>query len=361
MSYRSFTVMLLLFFSAEILSAQTYSEKKTYMKSFPVNRDMTLEIDNKYGTIHITSWNIDSVEIKAEVEAYASDHNRLDRMFRGVDVNITGSSFLIRAETSFKQNISMLFESFKGLTSKIIPYDSKLQINYFINAPEYMDIRITNKYGDVYMENNTGKLIINLSNGAFKANSLNEINGDDLLFCNATINRIANGRLNLSFSEVEIDESQNLNITSISSKINLERVETVRTESRRDKYYIGTTGALTGDSYFSDFRIEELQREINLDTRYGELDADFISKGIEMITINSNFTDISLTFDPSVSYSLDIRHLNTFLVLPDRADNIEKKILSEERKEYMTYGTIGRNPGSTKIIINATRGNIYLK
>ncbi len=361
MRYRSFTVLLLLLFSAGLLSAQTYSEKKTYMKSLPVNRDMTLEIDNKYGTIHITSWSIDSVEIKAEIEAYASDHNRLDKMFREVDVNITGSSFLIRAETSFKQSIIMLFEAFKGLTSKLILYESKLQINYYINAPEYMDIRITNKYGDVYMENNTGILTLNLSNGSFKANSLNEINGNELLFCDATINNLANGRLSVSFSEVEIDKSQNLNIKSISSKINLERVETIRTESRRDKYYIGIAGSLTGNSYFTDFRIEELQRDINIDTKYGELDADFISRGIEMITINSDFTDISLTFDPSISYNLDIRHLNTFLVLPDRADNIEKKILSEERKEYMIYGTVGNNPGNIKVIIDATRGNIYLK
>ena len=361
MRYRSYITILLLLFSAGILSAQTYSEKKTYMKSLPVNRDMALEINNKYGNIHITSWSTDSVEIKAEVEAYASDHDRLDKMFREVDVNITGSSFLIRAETNFKQSISMLFEAFKGLTSKIIPYESKLQINYFINAPEYLDIRITNKYGDVYMENNSGTLTLSLSNGAFKANSLKEIKGDELLFCNATINKINDGRLSVSFSEIEIGESLNLNITSISSKLNLEKAETLRTESRRDKYYIGTAGSLTGDSYFTDFRIEELQGDMNIDTRYGEIDADFISKDMEIITINSNYTDISLTFDPSISYNLDIRHLNAFLVLPDRAYNIEEKTLSEERKEYMTYGTVGRNPGNTKVIINATRGNIYIK
>lgn len=113
MRYRSYITILLLLFSAGILSAQTYSEKNTYMKSLPVNRDMTLEINNKYGTIHITTWSIDSVEIKAEVEAYASDHDRLDKMFREVNVNITGSSFLIRAETLF--HIYHLISSLHGV------------------------------------------------------------------------------------------------------------------------------------------------------------------------------------------------------------------------------------------------------
>ncbi len=361
MYYRSAILILLIMYSAGLVSAQTYSEKKTYMKSLPVDRDMTLEIDNKYGTIRITTWDTDSVEIKAEVEAFASDHKRLDKMFRGVDVNITGSSYLVRAQTSFTQNISILFESFKGLTSSFIPYESKLQINYYINAPEYLDIRITNRYGDLYMENNTGNLTLNLSNGAFKANSLNEINSGELLFCDATINKIVKARLNTSFSEIKIDEVQDLNITSISSKLNLEKVGTLRAESRRDKFYIGTAGSLKGNSYFTDLSVGELQKEINIVTKYGELDVDFISRGIEMITINSDYTDISLSFDPSVSYNLDIRHLNSFLVLPEKAGNIEKKTLNEDRKEYMTYGSVGRNPGNIKVLIDATRGNIYLK
>ncbi len=361
MRYKSLTLILTFLLSAGLLYGQAFSEKKTFRETLPVNKETTLEIDNKYGTIHITPWNKDSVEIRAEVEAFASDLDRLDKMFRGVDVDISETSYLVRARTSFMQNISMLFESFKGLTSKLIPYESKIRINYFINAPEYLDMRITNKYGDVYMENNTGNLSLNLSNGAFKANSLNESNGMNLVFCDATINKITKARLNTSFCEVEIDESRDLSITSISSKFNLEKTGNIITESRRDEFYIGTVSSIRGNSYFSDIRIEELQKEINMVTKYGDLDAELIGKGIEMVTINSGYTDISLAFDQSISYNLDIRHVNAFLVLPENDVKLEKKILSEEKKEYMTFGTVGRNPGNIKVMIDATRGNIYLK
>lgn len=361
MQYRLLPLILTFLFSAELVCGQAFSEKKTFRKTMAVNEDVTLEVDNKYGNIQITSWNKDSVEIRAEVEAFSSDLNRLRRMFQGVDVSISGTSFLVRAHTSFTQNISMLFESFKGMTSKLIPYESKLQINYFIRAPEYIDMRISNKYGDVYMDNNTGNLSLNLSNGAFKANILNESNGIDLVFCDATINKLTKGRMNTSFSEVEIDESADLSITSISSKFNLEKTGNIIVESRRDEFYIGKISSIRGNSYFSDFRIEELQKEINMVTKYGDLDAEHIGKGIEMITINSGYTDISLAFDPSLSYNLDIRHVNAFVVLPEKDSNLEKRILSEEKKEYMTFGSVGKNPGNIKVMIDATRGNIYLK
>jgi hypothetical protein len=361
MRYKLLTLILTLALPVCLLDGQAFTEKKTFRETMSADRETTLEVDNKYGTIHITTWNKDSVEIRAEIEAFSSDLDRLRKMFQGINVNISGTRYLVRAYTSFTQSISMLFESFKGLTSKIIPYESRIQVNYFINAPEYIDMRITNKYGDVYMENNTGNLTLNLSNGAFKANILNEANGFDLVFCDATVNKLIKGRLNTSFSEVEIDESRDLTITSVSSKFYLKNTVTINTESRRDEFFVGSISSLRGNAYFSDFRIEEVQKEINMVTKYGDLDAKFIGKGIEMVTLNSGYTDISLAFDKSVSYNLDIRYLNSFMVLPEENAKLEKKVLNEEKKEYMTYGTVGRNPGNVKVIINATRGNIYLK
>jgi hypothetical protein len=361
MRYRLLILIGASLLSAEVLYGQAFSEKKIFRETMPVTKETTLEVDNKYGTIHITTWNKDSVEVRAEVEAFSSDLDRMRKMFQGVNVNITGTSYLVRANTSFTQTINMLFESFKGLTSKLISYESRIQINYFINAPEYMDMRIANKYGDVYMESNTGNVSLNLSNGAFKANVLNESNGLDLVFCDATINKLIKGRLNTSFCEVEIDDSRDLSITSISSKFHLEKSESINIESRRDEFFVGKAGSIRGTSYFSDFRIEEVQKEINMVTKYGDFDAGLISKGIEMVTLNSGYTDISLAFDKSLSYNLDIRHTNAFLVLPENDAKLEKKVLNEEKKEYMTYGTVGRNPGNIKVMIEATRGNIYLK
>ena len=361
MNYKSVIPVLFLFFFTEIISGQSFTEKRTVRKTFPVNRDMTFELNNKYGTVHITSWNYDSVAVRAEVEASTSNLERLRKMFQGIDVDITETSFLVRAETRFTQNISILFETFKGLTNKLIPYESRIQVNYFINAPEYRDMKITNKYGDVYLENNKGRFSLNLSNGSFKANSLDDASGITLTFCDATVKNIKSGDLNASFCEVMINEAQDLSVTSISSRFDIRKAGKIDLESRRDKFFIGNVQTITGNSYFTSFRIDVLEREMNLDANYGSINADLVEKSAELITINSSYTDIELDFDPSLSYNLDIKHLNTFLVLPEKNSSLEEKTLNEEKKEYMTFGTVGKNPGNVKVKIDATRGNIYLK
>jgi hypothetical protein len=361
MNYKILVSLSMAFSILSSLSAQNDTETRSFIKTVPVGNETTLEVSNKYGTIQITPWNKDSAYIRAEVKAYAKDRSKLGKMFDGITVNITDTKFLVRAQTEFISNINMLFESFKGMTSKIISYDSHVEINYYINVPEYLNLKIENKYGDIYMENSTGDLKISISNGSFKANSLGKGSSLTLTFCDATINSIISGKIDASFSEVSIGETEDLSINSISSKYNIRKAGTIKGESRRDKYFIENIESLQGNAYFTDYKVNNLGRELILTTRYGSINIDLIEKRFEGININSGYSDISLTFDPGSSYSFDIRHINSFLVLPYKNIKSEQKALDEGKKEFMTYGTVGKNPGTAKVKIDANRGNIYLK
>jgi hypothetical protein len=341
--------------------AQSDSETRTFMKSVKVSRQSSLEVSNKYGTIHITPWSKDSASIRAEVKAFASSSSKLNKMFDGISVNITETNLLVRAQTDFTQNIGMLFEDFKGMTSKLISYDSKVEIDYYISVPEYLNLKIENKYGDLYLENCTGTFSASVSNGSFKANSIGKGSVVTLSFCDATINTFKSGKIDASFSEITIGESEELTINSISSRYDIKNIGSIQTESKRDKFYITNSTTIKGNSYFSDFNLSNVSREIFLSAKYGSVTADMIDKKFESVNITSGYSDLSLEFEQGSSYNLDIRHINAFVVIPDRDAKTEKKALNEEKKEYMTFGTVGKSPGSAKVKIDATRGNIYIK
>lgn len=361
MNYKILIVVGLILHIFYSLSAQNNSETRTYIKRIPVGKESTLEVFNKYGTIQITPWNKDSAYIRAEIRAYAKDQSKLNKMFEGITVNITENAYLLRAQTEFTSNINTLFESFKGMTSKIISYDSRVEINYYINIPEYLNLKIENKYGNVYMEDNNGEFTISISNGSFQANSLGKKSSITLVFCDAKINSIASGKIDASFSEVSIGETGDLLINSISSKYDIKKAGMIRGDSRRDKFFIENIESLQGSAYFTDYEVNNIRKELNLSTRYGSINADLIEKGFESINIKSGYCDISLSFDPDASYNLDVRHINAFLVLPHKNIQTEEKALSEDRKEYMIYGTFGKSPATARVKIDATRGNIYLR
>jgi hypothetical protein len=361
MSYRFKATVGLILLIFNIISAQNETETRNFIKTFSVSHETTLELTNKYGTIQITPWNKDSAYIRAEIKAYGKDRSKLSKMFDGISVDMDDSKYLIRARTEFTSNINTLFESFKGMTSKIISYDSKLEINYYVSIPEYLNLKIDNKYGDVYMENCSGEFRATVSNGSFKAGSLSKNTSLNLVFCDAKINSIASGSLDASFSELSLGETGDLSINSISSKYDIRKAGSLRGESKRDKLFIDEIESLQGNAYFTDYKIEKLTRSMTLTARYGNVNADMIDKGFEDISVNSNFSDVDLIFEPGTSYNYDIRQTNAFVVMPDRNINTSRKDLDENRKEYLTSGYVGKNTARGRVKIEATRGNIYLK
>ena len=361
MNYKNIITASLIALIFNSLSAQSDSETRSFIKTLPVDKETTLDVSNKYGTVQITPWNKDSAYIRTEIKAYSKDRSKINKMFDGINVNISGSKYIVRAQTEFSSNINTLFESFKEMTNKIMQYDSHIEINYYINIPEYLNLKIENKYGDVYMENCSGELRISLSNGSFKANSLGKNSSINMVFCDAKINSIVSGSIDASFSEISIVETGDISINSISSKYDIKKAGMIRGESKRDKFFIDNIESLQGNAYFTDYNVNNLRKEMNLTTRYGSVSTEQIEKGFELITINSSYSDLSLRFDPGTSYNIDIRHINAFLVLPDKNIKVEEKALNQDKKEFLTTGTIGKNPGKAKVKIDATRGNIYIK
>ncbi len=172
MNYKRLTLISLILFLAKLLYAQSITETRNFVKNYSVGKETSMEVINKYGTIQITTWNKDSASIRAEVKAFAPNQSKIDKMFDGISIDFSDTKYLVRAQTNFKESINMLFEGFKGMTSKIINYDSRMEINYFIKIPAYLNLKVENKYGNVYMEDQTGELTVSMTNGSFKANSL---------------------------------------------------------------------------------------------------------------------------------------------------------------------------------------------
>jgi hypothetical protein len=346
---------------AYTLSAQTVSEKRSFTKSISLVKDARIEINNKYGDIHFSSWRKDTVKIMAEIEAFAPNSSRLQKMLDGIEINISGTGSLIRAETEFGKEITVLLESFKGITSKIIDYDSRVQINYYIIIPDDVDISIENQFGDIFMENNTATISVSLSKGNFEANSLNRLSDLSLDFGDAEIGSVKSGRISSTFSKIKISQSEDISINSTSTRFDLGKAGKVNVESRRDKFYIGNIFGITGISYFTDYKIETLTGTTDLDLKYGSFDVERVDNAFEKITLDSDYSDITAAFDPSASFEFDIRHTNAFVVLPDKNIKSEKEALNEDKKEYLITGKIGNNPGSRRVKIDAKRGNIYIK
>jgi hypothetical protein len=336
------------------------TDSKTFMKSFRAGDNAVVEVTNKYGNIHISHGNADSISVRVEVTASSDKESKLSSMMADVDISIIMTNETVRAQTTFNKGVTPLLESLKGLTRNIINYGSRLKIDYFIECPPSAVLRLTNSYGDVYIGDETPELTLKLSNGALDAGVIKNAGQIDLTFCKANVRSITEGKIILSFSELRTKQTENIKLTSVSSKVWIDSCGTVDTDSKSDEINLGSVSVITGITHFSDINAENLTKELSLVMKYGNLSCEKIDEKFSLIDISSSYTDVDLLLPEKASYDLEIRHTNAFVSLPGITPEPERITVNDEDKIYITSGRYGSSPDSSKIRIDATRGEIRI-
>ena len=361
MKYNSwlFLIMVCLLGIAPKTVAQPFSESRTYQKSFSVNPEMNLDIKNKYGRVHIAESNNDTLYIEVEITATASRSSRLKKLMDGISIDLNSTNYLVIAETEFNRGNINLIEGIRSFTNNLISSDSKLEIDYYIEAPSYIDINIDNRYGDIFLESINADLNIKLLNGALKAEDLWGENRFDLNFCIASFTSLKRSEITLAYSELQIDRADKISITSSSSKINIKEVESLKCDSRRDRFFITGLSKIEGTSYFTDFNIDIVREDLNLNTRYGTINVDYIPSAFNFISVESAYTGVHLYFDITASFNFDAKLSNCLTEIPVHWI-LEEKALDKENKDYLYFGNIGEKKPTGQTVLKLTRGKLIL-
>ena len=335
------------------LKAQTYTESSRVERSFPAHQDTRLDVSNKYGNIRIIPWQKDSVHIEIELNLRSNSLTRLEKIKDAIDFEFSATRYFIMARTNFGNKYEGFFTDLKDLSGTIIPSKNHVEIDYTIRVPSGMALNISNKFGDLYMDDLKGAIDVNLSNGDLKANRLDGRTNINLNFGNGVIDFYQGGRLILSYAGMDIREAGNLDIESKSSELSVDRAGIVDIDSRRDRITATSLKNIFGASYFSDIRITNLLEEANLTARFGDFSVKNVGSRFTYINLNSEYTDIDLAFVDPEGFTMDIIHQrDCILMLPE--DNGSFETSNEGDETVRLTGRIGTSDKG-RIRITATK------
>ena len=335
-------------------AAQTYAESKEIVRSFPVNPETRLDISNKYGKIQVIQWKKDSVRLEVEIAVKSSSTSKLDKIMDNIEIEFTGTNYYVIANTRLGNTNNTFLTDLMDLSGTIIPSKNQVEINYTVMAPSNMIINLVNKFGDIFIDDMKGNVTINLSNGDIKINRLEGESNINVNFGNGTINYLNNSKLILTYADFEIRNAGQLTLVSKSSKIIINKVDIIKTESSRDKYSISEVNNLFGESYFSHLQIYKLNEEVNFTSRYGDFTVDSVATDFSYINLHSEYADLDLTFCQTSSYFLEVNHHpEVMLWIPEGFNNLEE--VNKSPTEINITGRIGNPNSSSRVEINAPK------
>jgi hypothetical protein len=158
---------------------------------------------------------------------------------------------------------------------------------------------------------------------------------------------------------VTLGDAGQLDLVSKSSKLTADSVNVLKINSRRDKLDFLRVEYLYGNSDFTQVGIHEFLRESDVYMKYGKLTIERIQPRFTKIYVESEYTDVSLNFEKSCAFALNILHHDKAVMqLPYTEMKTEESI--DENDYYRIRGTLGGDNPSSKVTIDALQ-KCYVK
>ncbi len=308
------TCFLLVGFSGG-LSAQMYEDTWQSVKTYKSRPGVNVAINNKYGSVIVSTWERDSVKIEVTRKIYEKSRERLSTLRDNIDVEYRVLSNSISVETVFGSRHSSLVRDIREMANLSVS-DSRSSIDYKIYLPANANIKIVNKYGNIVLPNLNAKVEVDLSNGDLQAGDLNGDVHLTLAFGKALVRNLKKGVVSLNFVDFSAQDMETLSLEGRSSEIRIHSVNTLDLNSRRDKVAVAKVGSLVADSYFTNLNFSKVDKRVSLKMTYGELSQMVLSSGFQLCHIISQTSDVNVTLLNPLPYRAKVKQTRGSISLP---------------------------------------------
>ncbi len=331
-----------------------HEKSKTIHKNYAVNTDATVEIDNKYGNINITTWNKNRVEIEVKITVKGTDLDAVEDKLNQIDVVFHTTASLVEAKTVFEK-VKHSWNWFKRGSN------TSFKINYYIKMPETNQVDLENDYGAISLNKLKGKASIKCGYGKISIGELlNEINYIDLEYCSSSsISYINNGKISIDYSKLTIDKSKKIRVNADYSNVNIDETQDIHFNADYGSFRINKANNIKGNGDYTSMRFGTIYNSVEVDTDYGGIKIKDLVNGFDFVDINAEYAGVKIGVAPNCNFNfvIDVSYAS-FKYDSDKVDMI-KSIVKSFRKHY--EGVYGTKPSNSTITIKSGYGGVSIR
>jgi hypothetical protein len=299
---------------------------KNYSKSYPVDANDALVINNRYGNVIVNTWDKSEIKVDVTIRVTADDQDQAQKMLDNVSISDAKDGSTVAFRTNIGEHKSRgwfsMFDSDNDASNK-------MEINYTVFMPAKNELVIDNRYGGIVLPDLDGKVTINSAYGNFSAKSLSSQSAIRVKYGTTKIENLGTAALDVSFSTLDIGSVDKL-------ELNI-------------SYGNGPA------------KIGKIRETGSINIKYGDgLQIADIQKNMKSLAINSSYTDVRLglsgdeddNFDVSVHYG-DFHYNDHNVTITNKDPDDGRPHLSRDYKGYLGKGNAGKS-----IAINSSYGDV---
>jgi hypothetical protein len=356
LQYKIFTILLLLpivlFASISNDKDGKYKKEKTIKKSFNVNDDATLKVDNSYGNLDIVTWEGNTIDFEIKITTTGDNEEKVQQKLDDITVAFSGSQDLVTAITNFNKNKSKSWFSWNNNNTV------QMKINYIIKMPITNNVNLSNDYGNINLGKLEGRAELNCDYGKITTKELladnNVINFD--YSNNCYFEFIKSGEINADYSGFTVSKANTLEIIADYTKSKVEVAENVTYNCDYGGITVDKVNNLKGNGDYLTVMLGDVYKSVNITADYGSIKIDKLHKSVKNVSINSDYVGIKIGYDTALSFDFNIELEYGSLKDSDGGFNYVKKRVESSDRYYTGYYN-SQNSGNL-VKINSEYGSV---
>lgn len=217
LSFKSFSGIVLLFLTLQATAQQNEQkhERKRYehVKERTVSKTYsssgaTLNIENSFGDVTVTTWNKNEIKVDIHIEASSTNKEIVEKMFENLDVTETKDGNDIK----FKTIINNKKNNYSGCKN----CNTSMNITYTIQLPASVPLKIENSFGAITVPDYNGPVSLVSKFGRLTAGNLASIQKLEVEFGTGDLKNINDANVSFKFSTVLIENMKGNNKINLS-------------------------------------------------------------------------------------------------------------------------------------------------
>jgi len=323
------------------------SKQKSIKKTYIVNSNAGIDIDNKYGNISVSTWDEDKIDLDITIKVTGGNENWVNEKLNSIDVDITALKSMVTAITKIGNS------SLKSKGSS-----NSFEINYVIKIPKNGTIKLNNKYGNINVLALESTTDISCKYGKVTLGKLNgKTNRIHIEYCqNSAIDYIKNGIIEARYSGLKINDSENLILDTNYTDLVISDGQNVKYDCNYGNFKFQKINSLSGSGNYLTINVAEISNNVNIDANYSKINIGNITEQANNININSGYSDVYLNYNTNYVFDFDI---NTKYgnIKNDNSLNIS---VSENKSTSKKINGYYKRKGQNKVAVNSNYGNVSL-
>ncbi|MGB5556193.1 MAG: hypothetical protein WBM83_16170 [Flavobacteriaceae bacterium] len=340
------------------ISAQSQVAKKV-AKTYAMTDRGELQLENKYGNINLFGWNKNEVSVVMNIKVNHKKKETAEDLLNRINPVIRNGDDFVSISYEIAEKSSGFFAN---LFEKANPFDfnrSNLQIDYTVYMPSKAELKVTNTFGDVIIEDWTGNLRAKIEHGDLWMNEDLGKADIDVEYGKLKAKSINYANLTIINGELDMSDSKNLRLNSSGSDITLENVTSLEIYSNKDEVAVDEVGTIYGTLKFTTLALNHLKTSVDLNLRVADFRVSEILDPKADISIEQESSEISLNIT-DFPHRFDATLEEGLVRLPKSFENVDSRMLDEGKRLREIKATYGKELKG-KISITGKKGAVMLK